>query len=74
MNNTESQMNAIKLSSSQHGEDTNRMSEDGDSRVHKCPNCGHDMPMDEVEANADAYKLAQGQEGGKHMDEERDLG
>ena len=74
MNNTESQMNAIKLSSSQHGEDTNRMSEDGDSRVHKCPNCGHEMPMDEVEANADAYKLAEGQKGGSHMDKEGDLG
>ena len=73
MNNTESQMNAIKLSSSQEGEDRERMSE-GDERIHKCPNCGPEMPMDEVEANADAYKLAEGQKGGSHMDEEGDLG
>ena len=49
----EAQMNAIKLSSAQHGgEAGSHMDEEG--RVHKCPNCGHEMPMDEVEANADA--------------------
>ena len=73
MDNSEAQMRAIKLSSSQEGEDRERMSE-GDSRVHKCPNCGHEMPMEEVEANADAYKLAEGQKGGSHMDKEGDLG
>ena len=73
MDSAEAQFNAIKLSSAQHGgEAGSHMDEEG--RVHKCPNCGHEMPMDEVEAKADAYKLAEGQKGGAHMDKEGNLG
>ena len=53
MENHEAQMRAIQLSGAQSsGEAGAHM--DAETRVHKCPACGHEMPMDEVMGHAGA--------------------
>jgi predicted RNA-binding Zn-ribbon protein involved in translation (DUF1610 family) len=72
MERHEAQLNAIKLSSAQReGENGEHMDMEG--KVHQCPNCGHEMPMEEVIARAGGIKLSGAQksgEDGAHMDEE----
>lgn len=72
MDNQEAQMRAIKLSGAQSsGEAGAHMDREG--RVHKCPSCGHEMPMDEVMGHAGGIKLTEcdkSGEAGAHMDRE----
>lgn len=66
-------MQAIKLSSAQHGGEAGAHM-DHEGQVHTCPACGHEMPMDEVLGRAGGIKLSGAQksgEDGAHMDEER---
>lgn len=72
MDRSEAQMRAIKLSSGDEmAEGKEHMDMEG--RVHKCPACGHEMPMDEVLGHPGGIELAEGQKGGKHMDKEGEV-
>ena len=72
MEHTEAQERAIKLTADEaHAE--GREHEDVEGRVHKCPACGHEMPMDEVIGHAGGIKLTHDEERAEdkeHMDRE----
>lgn len=73
MDSAEAQLRAIKLSSAQR-EGEAGAHDDVEGKVHQCPNCGHEMPMEEVIGRAGGIKLSGAQksgEDGAHMDEER---
>lgn len=73
MDKAEAQMNAIKLTQGDKMAE-GKVGMDHEGKVHKCPACGHEMPMDEVMGHAGGYKLTEGQKGGSHMDHEGNLG
>lgn len=72
MEKQEAQHRAIKLSmGDEHAEAHEHMDKEG--RVHKCPACGHEMPMDEVLGHRGGIKLTHDEEGAEekaHMDHE----
>jgi hypothetical protein len=76
MDSAEAQMRAIKLSSAQReGEAGAHMDTEG--RVHTCPNCGHEMPMDDILGHEGGERLTSADKrglGGAHMDREGNLG
>lgn len=76
MENHEAQMRAIKLTAGdERGESGAQMDMEG--RVHKCPSCGHEMPMDEVMGHTGAERLTSGDQrglGGAHMDKQGSIG
>lgn len=77
MEKREAQERAIRLTASDERGEDGRMDVEG--QVHKCPQCGHEMPMDEVLARAGehAERLTEGDKSGlegAHMDREGELG
>lgn len=71
MDHSEAQMRAIQLSGAQGMEMGEHMDEE--KRSHVCPNCGHEMPMDEVLGRAGGERLTHSDEeaeDAEHMDKE----
>lgn len=76
MDNQEAQMRAIKLSGAQAGGEAGAHM-DHEGKIHTCPACGHEMPMDEVLGKAGGIRLTESDksgEAGAHMDKEGNLG
>lgn len=72
MEHSEAQMRAIKLSGAQASGEAGAH-DDMEGRIHSCPNCGHEMPMDEVLGRAGGERLTHSDEeaeDAEHMDKE----